>query len=73
MRCKSSHLPFVCFGLYFAKITIIFMEVVNMELNLMIIGLFCLIILAGAAIIKAEERIEDYKERKTTEDIWYRA
>lgn len=44
-----------------------------MELNLMIIGLFGIIILAGAAIIKAEELVKDYKERKTTEDIWYRA
>lgn len=49
------------------------MEVVKMELNLMIIGLFCLIILAGLAIIKLDDMMKDYKEQKTTEDIWYRA
>ena len=41
-----------------------------MMLNMMIIGLMVLIIVGGAAYIKAEEIIKNEKERRTTGDIW---
>ena len=64
-------LPFLSLlVIIFAEITSLLMEVMDMMLNMMIIGLMVLMIVGGAAYIKAEEIIKNEKERKTTGDIW---
>lgn len=59
-------------AIIFAEITILFMEVVDMMLNLMIVGLMILAIAIGGCSVAIDERRKEEKKIRVIEGTWDR-
>lgn len=59
--------------IFLAEITIFFMEVVRVELNIMIIGGMLMATLVVGLVVSFDEKKEERRRQRQTRDIWGRA